>query len=292
MIARTQSGNASPAEQLVARLAHEIKDRDVIHIGASTPLIVASSLLARATHAPNLTLFPISMTGVVADGIYPITLTMWEAMAMANGPQYRLIELFNHVEGDVGFDIEPLAPAQIDMYGNVNNSIIGTDYHRPKIRLPGPAGIDNIPLCPRTSVILYSAHHTRRTFVEKVDFITGAGYLGGGDDRIKHGIPGTGGPRIVITNLAVMDFEETSKRMRLVSVNPGVAVEEVRDNTGFDLVMPETIGVTEAPTPEELRLLREVIDPLRICDLDFVSSAERRERIKETLERELAMFDV
>jgi glutaconate CoA-transferase subunit B len=212
-------------------------------------------------------------------------------MAMANGLQYRLVELFNHVEGDVGFDIEPLAPAQIDQYGNVNNSVIG-DYHRPKVRLPGPAGIDNIPLCPRTQVILYSAHHTKRTFVKKVDFITGAGFLGGGNDREKHGIPGKGGPRIVITNLAVMDFEEHSKRMRLVSAHPGVTVDEVQQNTGFELIVPARVPTTEAPTANELRLLREVIDPLGICGLDFVPSSERRSLMKRLLERELKMFDV
>jgi len=279
----------SAAEQLVSRLAAEIRDYDVVHIGASTPLVLAASLLARSTHAPHLTLFPISMTGVVADGVYPITLTMWEAMAMANGLQYRLIELFNHVEGDVGFDVEPLAPAQIDRYGNVNNSVIGS-YHKPKLRFPGAAGIDNIPLCPRTPVILYTAHHTPRTFVERVDFITGAGYLSGGDDRIKHGIPGKGGPRIIVTNLAVMDFEPVTRKMRLVTINPGVTVDEVRAATGFELVIPATVPQTPAPAAEELRLLREVIDPLGICGLDFVASSDRRARILEILDREVAMF--
>jgi acyl CoA:acetate/3-ketoacid CoA transferase beta subunit len=286
--ARAVNG-VSPAEQLVSRVALEINDYDVIHIGASTPLVLAASLLARATHAPHLTLFPISMTGVVADGVYPITLTMWEAMAMANGLQYRLIELFNHVEGDVGFDIEPIAPAQIDKFGNVNNSVIG-NYLRPKVRFPGPAGIDNLPLCPRTPLILYSAHHTTRTFVDRVDFITGAGFLNGGDDRLKNGIPGNGGPRLVVTNLAVMDFEEDSKRMRLVSLNPGVTLQDVQKNTGFELVVPKQIPVTPAPSQTQLQILREVIDPLDICGLDFVPAAGRRARITELLAREMEMF--
>lgn len=285
----TKATKVSATEQLVSRLAREIHDGDVIHIGASTPLILAASMLARLTHAPNTTLFPISLTGIVADGVYPITLTMWEAMAMGNGLQYRLIELFNHVEGDSGFDIEPIAPAQIDQYGNVNNSVIGS-HVKPKVRLPGAAGIDNLPLCPRTPVILYTAHHTPRTFVPRVDFITGAGYLSGKDDRLKAGIVGNGGPRIVITNLAVMDFEPSTKRMRLVSLHPGVTLEEVTRNTGFELVVPPIIGGTPAPSEQELLLLRTRIDPLGVCDLDFLPAAERRIRIAEILEREVEMF--
>ncbi len=277
------------SELMISRLAAEIKDRHVIHVGAYTPLVLAASLLAKATHAPNAVLFPISVSGIVADRAYPLTVTMWEAMSMSNGLAYRVIELFNHVEGDHGFDIEPIAPAQIDRFGNVNNSVIGS-YDRPKVRLPGAAGIDNLPICKRTPLILYSMHHTTRTFVEKVDFITGTGFLGGPGDREREGIIGRGGPRIVVTNLAVLDFDETTKRMRLVTLHEGVTLADVKANTGFEVLVPGRVGTTPPPKAEELAVLREAVDPLGIRDLEFLSAKERSARVLELLDREVELY--
>lgn len=293
MTSATSSGASlyTRSELMVGRLAAEIQDGHVIHVGAYTPLVLAASLLAKASHAPNAVLFPISVTGIVADRSYPLTVTMWEAMSMSNGLAYRTVELFNHVEGDRGFDIEPIAPAQIDQHGNVNNSVIGS-WRRPKVRLPGAAGIDNLPICKRTPLILYSTHHTPRTFVKKVDFITGTGFLGGAGEREALGIVGTGGPRIVITNLAVMDFDEHSKRMRLLTLHDGVSLEEVTANTGFELVRPATVGVTPAPTDAEVTLLRTVIDPLGIRDLEFMSGLERRAKLRELLDKEVELCGV
>jgi glutaconate CoA-transferase subunit B len=109
-------------------------------------------------------------------------------------------------------------------------------------------------------LIFWTTTHNQRTFVEKVDFITCAGYLGGGDERDRLGL--TGGPEVVVSDLCVMDFEPQSKAMRLVSVHPGVSVEQVQAATGFALVVPENgVGETEPPDAEMLRLIREEIDP-------------------------------
>jgi glutaconate CoA-transferase, subunit B len=142
------------------------------------------------------------------------------------------------------------------MYGNLNSSFIG-DPDRPKVRLPGTGGANDI--ASLASRILVAMHHEKKRFVEKVDFITTPGYLQGGDARKKAGLL-AGGAYKVITHLGIFGFDEKSKRMRLETLHPGVTVEEVKERTGFELLIPEKISYTKPPTDEELRNLRE-LDP-------------------------------
>ena len=114
----------------------------------------------------------------------------------------------------------------------------------------------------------WNPNHNPRAFVERVDFVSCAGYLGGGDERERLGL--TGGPELVVTNLAILDFEPTSKRMRLRSVNPGVTVEQVQAATGFELVLPDgAVPQSPVPTAEQVRLIRDVIDPDRMRKREF-----------------------
>lgn len=283
---RDKERGYTAAEIMVCLLARRITDRGVIHVGAFTPLVLASALVAKNLHAPNAVLFPISVSGRVVDKPYQLGLTLWEARAMHDGPTYSVVELFNHVEKDQGFDVEPIAPAQIDQFANVNNSVIGT-YDRPKVRLPGGAGIENLMICKRTPVLLYTAHHTTRTFVAKVDFITGAGHLTGGNSRLEQGIPGEGGPGDIVTNLAVMRYDRTSGCIKITSTHEGVDVQEVIENTGFELRHTDPVPTTEAPTEDELRVLRTEVDPLNIRDLEFISGEARRRAVKEIADEEL-----
>jgi glutaconate CoA-transferase subunit B len=106
----------------------------------------------------------------------------------------------------------------------------------------------------------WNPDHSLRTLVEKVDFISAAGYLDGGDARERLGLEG--GPQLVISNLAVMDFHPESKKMRLKSVHPGITVDKIQDSTGFELLMPDgAIPETRPPTKAQVKLIREVIDP-------------------------------
>jgi glutaconate CoA-transferase subunit B len=105
----------------------------------------------------------------------------------------------------------------------------------------------------------WSSTHDPRTFVERVDWVSCAGYLGGGDERARLGLEG--GPELVVSNLAVMDFEPESKRMRLRTVHPGVTVEQVQEATGFELLVADDVTETEPPSAEQVRLIREEIDP-------------------------------
>jgi glutaconate CoA-transferase subunit B len=151
--------------------------------------------------------------------------------------------------------------AQIDPYGNLNSTVIG-DHDKPKVRFPGSGGANDIgSLVWRTIAIM---PHDTRHFVKKVDFITTPGYLTGAGAREKAGLPPGTGPYRVVTDLALMGFDDTTKCMTLLAVNPGVTVEQVKENTGFALIMPEKVEQNNPPTDEELSILREEIDPTKL----------------------------
>src|SRR5829696_7942781 len=152
-----------------------------------------------------------------------------------------------------------LGGAQIDAFGNLNSTMIGKDYTKPKVRFPGSGGANDLAsLCWR---ILVVTHHDKRRFVEKLDFLTTPGYLTGPGSREAVGLPAGTGPFRVITELAVLDFHETTRRMRVRSLHPGVSMEQVRTATGFRLEDGDRVTETAAPTVEELTILREEVDP-------------------------------
>jgi glutaconate CoA-transferase subunit B len=158
---------------------------------------------------------------------------------------------------DYGF----LGGAQIDCYGNLNSTTIG-EHDRPKARLPGSGGGNDVgSLCWMTVAIM---QHDKRRFVPQVDFITTPGYLNGAGARQAAGLPRGTGPVNVVSTLALMDYEPTTYRMRLIATHPGVTVDEVIANTGFELIIAEKVGTNEPPSAEELRLLREEIDPEKL----------------------------
>jgi glutaconate CoA-transferase subunit B len=156
---------------------------------------------------------------------------------------------------DYGF----MGGAQIDQYGNINTSVIGSDYWKPKTRLPGTGGANDIASLCREVIILTT--HEKRRFISKVDFVTSPGWLSGGDSRARAGLA-FGGVSKVVTTLGVFDFDPQSKRMRMEALHPGVTVEQVRDHTGFEMLAPKEVGVTTPPAPDELQMLR-AIDPER-----------------------------
>jgi glutaconate CoA-transferase subunit B len=154
-----------------------------------------------------------------------------------------------------------LGGAQIDAYGNLNSTMIGREYQRPKVRLPGSGGANDLAsLCWR---ILVVTNHDKRRFVEKLDFLTTPGYLNGAGAREAAGLPKGTGPYRVITELAVLGYHELTRRMEVVSLHPGATMDQVRANTGFELGAREPLHTTEPPTHAELRILRDEVDPHR-----------------------------
>jgi hypothetical protein len=180
--------------------------------------------------------------------------------------------------------IEFFRPAQIDQYGNTNNICIG-DWNKPKIRLPGAAGILDFSMFYARGSFLYTPRHDKRTFVptEKLDFISGVGFPEG-----KLSICGGSGPQCVITNLAYLIFDKGSKKMKLGSIHPGIDLETIKDSTGFELVIEEKVKETLPPTIKEIKLLREKVDPLKIRKLEVLSGNEREELLEDIIKKELA----
>jgi acyl CoA:acetate/3-ketoacid CoA transferase beta subunit len=152
---------------------------------------------------------------------------------------------------DLGF----LGGAQIDMYGNLNATCVG-DYAKPKKRFPGSGGANPIASCAKRVLIII--RHEKRRFLERVEYITSPGHLQGGDSRRAAGLRG-GGPDRVITDLGIMDFEPDSKRMRVISLHPGITREKIQEATGFPLLFAAEVAVTAPPSPEELNILRTKI---------------------------------
>ena len=158
-------------------------------------------------------------------------------------------------------DFTFLGGAQIDAYGNLNSTMIGTDYAHPKVRFPGSGGANDLAsLCWRMLVV---TNHDRRRFVPKLDFITTPGYLTGPGAREAAGLPAGTGPYRVITDLAVLGYHERTKRMEVLSLHPGITLAQVQEATGFDIGTREPLSTTTPPSELELRILRDEVDPLR-----------------------------
>ena len=239
--------SAASADQMAVCLARLIRDGEVVFQGVSSPLPMVAIALARALHAPHAVY--LSVAGGV-DG-RPLRLPRSSAdPALAAGAAAVFAnEDFYDLCARGRVDLAFLGAVQVDARGRTNVSAIGA-YERPKVRLPGGGGAAMI-LPTARRVVLWRARHDRRTFVERLDFVTAAGNV----DR-------------VVTPLAVLVRDVETGRLRLESVHPGVAVEDVVANTGFDLGPVGEVPVTPPPTREELRALAEV-DPERVRDLEF-----------------------
>lgn len=249
----TESQDYKPAELLICTASRLMLDNTTAFIGTGIPMLAAS--LAQRMHAPNLvTIFEFGGTGALLDEL-PIAVggqsTFHRAIA-ATGI-CDVMETAQRGFIEYGF----LGGAQIDPFGNLNSTVIG-DYRHPKVRLPGSGGGNDVGShCWQTIAIM--RHDTRR-FVEDVDFITTPGYLSGPGAREAAGLPPDTGPFRVVSNLAVLGFHPQSKRMMLLATQPGVSVEDVIENTGFDLVIAEQVESNPPPTEDELQLLRGEID--------------------------------
>ena len=251
--------NYSIEELIITVLADQFHNDDQATNGMGSFIPVAAFMLARMTHAPDL----IWLAGTV--GLEPrpkrIPASTLEAPLWKDSIIYieQYGDAWHLLFSNRWIEKFCVGAAQLDQYGNANNSVIGSDYHAPKVRLPGTAGLAD--LCSLGKKLYYwNLNHSPRSLVEKVDFISGAGYLDGDDARDRLGL--ANGPQLVITNLAVMDFHPDNKRMRLKSVHPGVSVEQVQTATGFELLLPDgEVPETLRPSEAQVKLIRENIDP-------------------------------
>jgi glutaconate CoA-transferase subunit B len=244
-------------ELMICTASRELEDGASVGVGTGAPC--AAAMLAQRVHSPNLII--VFEAGGVAPLIpeMPISVgdsrTTWKAI-MASG-MCEIMETACRGMLDYTF----LGGAQIDMFGNLNSTRVGTDHQKPKVRFPGSGGANDFAsFCWRMMVM---TPQDSKRFVEKVSYCTSPGWLSGGDSRAKSGLPLGAGPYKIITNMAVMDFEPQSKRMRLIALNPGYSIKDVQDNCGFELLQAAKIVENAPPSAEELHMLRDVIDPYR-----------------------------
>lgn len=248
--------DVAPAELMAIAMAREIVDGDFAGVGAAGHVPFAAMRLAQLTHAPNATFFS-GGSGAVNPRPKSLYSTSSDFRNLLAGEALIPMEDVVDFETSMRFDLGFFGGMQIDKYGNVNMAVIG-DWEKPKVRGPGTVG--TIFMGGFKRVFLFTYNHSARTYVDKVDFITGPGHLTGGSARREALRPESIGPVLVVTPLAVMDFEEETKLMRLRSYHAHSSVDEILENTGFDLIVPDGVGPTPAPTDDELGILRGVID--------------------------------
>jgi glutaconate CoA-transferase subunit B len=229
-----------------------LEDDKVMFAGIGQPLLAAG--LARRRQAPGLTvILEGGMIGVqLLPGEFPASTNEMRA-AVGAEMLTSATDIFLMAQRGF-FDYGFIGVGQIDRYGNVNTSLIGA-HDQPSVRLPGPGGANDIAsMCNQTLIV--TSHEPRR-FVERVDYITSPGYLEGGNSRAEAGLL-HGGPSFVVTDLALMDFEPESRRMRLRGLQPGVSVEDVQNATGFQLLVAEELDALDPVNAEELAILRQL----------------------------------
>jgi glutaconate CoA-transferase subunit B len=247
----------NPSELLICTASRLMEDETTAFIGTGIPMLAAS--LAQRRQAPNLiAVFEFGGTGAILEDL---PMAVGEARtfhrALAASGICDTMETATRGFIDYGF----LGGAQIDPYGNLNSTVIGP-HHPPKVRLPGSGGANDVgSLCWQTIIII---RHSPRSFVQKCDFVTTPGYLTGPGARERAGLPPGTGPLYVVSTLALMGFDDETKRMKLLKTQPGVTVDHVIAETGFELIIPGELGLNAPPSTEELRILREEVDRDRL----------------------------
>lgn len=264
-------------ELMAVCLARTIKDRDTVFNGVAVPLPFTAIMLARRTHAPNSVFWGGLLAGLSPEPCFLPPTSGDSVMLHGADPVLHLSQIFDLVmRGELNRVF--FSGAQIDKYGNLNNSLIGS-IEKIRVKLPGGAGGSHVGSFARNFTVWSVRHDARTTgkgqrvysLVDKVDFVTTMGHRTEAGTRQELGVRG-GGPDVVVTNLCVFDFEDTTKLMRIKSLHPGITIQDVLENTGFEPVVPEKIAETPPPLEEEVRIIREV-DPLETRKKGFAPEA-------------------
>jgi acyl CoA:acetate/3-ketoacid CoA transferase beta subunit len=261
-------------ELITVCIARQVQDGEVLAQGINTPLVMAGYILAKCTHAPKAT-FATAIAPGLAEQWKPLGI----ATAEANWLESALtVNGFDTAVGELLPRYQPkefFRPAQLQADGCFNNIAIGKDYQRPRMRLPGTGGIPDVTTYSE-QVYLYVPQHSRVTFVPQVDFISGLGHV----PQRKRGK----GPVYLVSNLGQFDWAEG--KMRLTHLHSGITLEQVQQKTGFPLAIAPDLQETPPPTAEELRLLREDIDPLNVRALETLSGSARKDLLRNILHHE------
>lgn len=258
-------------------ISRQVTNGEVLAQGINTPLVMAGFILAQMTHAPDVQF---------ASAIGQSMCREWAPLGVGRIEDLWLGKAQIHF-GFVAAAADTLPrfnpkeffrPAQVDAVGNFNNIAFGQNYERPRMRLPGTGGIPDVTTYS-DHIYLYVPRHSRVTFVEKVDFVSGLGHV----PERKRGR----GVNYLVSDLGQFDW--LNGRMRLISYHPGVTIEQIQKKTGFPLEIAPDVFETPPPTDDELRLLREVIDPLGVRKLETLGGSARKDLLREILRQENAL---
>jgi glutaconate CoA-transferase subunit B len=248
--------NYTPSELMAVAGAREIKDREVVAVGLGLPVV--ASFLAKQTHAPNMTM--LFELGVIDSepfhaGVGLADPRVWYRAKVLSSFVDILGSILHKGRVDVGF----LGGLETDQYGNLNTTLLGDP--RGKFRhMVGSGGANDIASCAKRNILIM--RHDERKLKKTISFITSPGYVTGGDSRAKAGL--SGGPSRVITDKAIFGFHPETKQMMVISIHPGNTIEDVVGTMGFTPVVPQHVPYTEPPEKDQLRLIREVIDPRKM----------------------------
>jgi acyl CoA:acetate/3-ketoacid CoA transferase beta subunit len=264
----------TPEEIMVVCISRQVIDGEAVAQGLATPLVAAGYLLARRTHAPHL-----YFASAIGQGMcrYPAPLGLTKAEKLWLDRSLTTVG-FARAVTEILPTLHPkefFRPAQIDAFGNFNNIAFGKDYLNgapARMRLPGTGGIPDVTTFI-DDIYLYVPRHSKITFVQKLDVCSGLGH----SPERRHGA----GPRYLISNLGQFDFP--NGRMRVTSFHPGVSIQRIQARTEFELEIAPNVHETPAPSEEELRILREEIDPLGIRKLELLGGAARRQLLHEII---------
>lgn len=240
------------AELMIVAAARALADRGSCFVGIGAPSTAAN--LARRLYNPGLVLIYESGTIGAKPARLPLSIGDDELARTADAV-VSVPEIFNYWLQAGRIDVGFLAAAQLDRYANINSTVIGPDYRRPRVRLPGAGGAPEIAASCREVFVL--VRHSRRTFVPTVDFVTSVGHGEGPGARRRLGLRGRG-PVKVVTDLGVLEPDPRTVELTLTQLHPGVDLAEVRDATGWELAVSEQLTTTPPPTAEELAVLREL----------------------------------
>lgn len=244
-------------ELMICIAARYLENGRSVVVGTGAPC--AAAMLAQKTTSPDILII------FEAGGVAPLLPTMpvsvgdsrthWKGIMASSMTETMSMA----ARGLVDFAF--LGGAQIDMFGNLNSTMIGTDHSKPKVRLPGSGGANDLATnCWKTIIM---TPHEKRRFVKKVDFVTSPGYLTGGKSRYEAGLPVGSGPYKIITDLCIMGFDNPERRMEVESLHPGITIEKVKESTDFELLVRKNLTTTEEPSQDVLKILRNNVDPHR-----------------------------
>jgi glutaconate CoA-transferase subunit B len=244
----------TPSELMIVSASRALEGSRVVFVGVGLPNIACN--LARRSHSPALEL--VYESGIFGAHPARLPLSIGDPTLVSDATSaVGMADLFMlYLQGGL-VDSALLGGAQIDRFGNLNTTVIG-DYAKPKVRLPGSGGACEIATNARQ--VLMIMRLKRRAFVEKLDFVTSPGHLDGGDSRSRLGLPGNG-PKLVVTDRALFGFDQQTGEMTLIELATGESVDGIQKEVGWPLKISSQLATMKPPSKEELRLIRENLDP-------------------------------